>query len=186
MLLSEGEDRTISPSVIGEYFAKSFDSLAGNYRDLEGRIAQLQEGIQYLRARLAGVGTKALYVDLSSQMASLIERGQLVAQYPVSSGAYDTPTPKGTFEIHRKQTLRVSNLDVPYRMPYYMAFTESESHGFHALPFLGKNPESSDFWQEARSHIGIPVSHGCVRLLPEDAAKVYEWVEVGTKVYISA
>jgi lipoprotein-anchoring transpeptidase ErfK/SrfK len=104
----------------------------------------------------------------------------------VRSGAYDKPTPKGTFEIHRKQKLRVSNLDVPYRMPYYMAFTESESHGFHALPFLGKNPESSDFWQEARSHIGIPVSHGCVRLLPEDAAKVYEWVEVGTKVYISA
>ncbi|MEK7136820.1 MAG: L,D-transpeptidase, partial [Patescibacteria group bacterium] len=61
-----------------------------------------------------------------------------------------------------------------------------ESHGFHALPYLGKSPESSGFWQEARSHIGIPVSHGCIRLLPEDAENVYEWVEVGTKVYISA
>ena len=132
------------------------------------------------------MGRKAIVIDLSEQRARLIERGNIHATFQVSSGARDTPTPKGKFQIHRKQTLRVSSLDVPYRMPYYMAFTPNGSHGLHALPYLGQSPESSDFWQEAMSHIGIPVSHGCVRLLPEDAAALFEWVEVGTKVYINA
>jgi hypothetical protein len=70
-------------------------------------------------------------------------------------------------------------------MPYYMAFTESQSHGLHALPYLGSGPESSGYWQEALDHIGIPVSHGCVRLLPDDAEKLFRELEVGTPVYIN-
>jgi lipoprotein-anchoring transpeptidase ErfK/SrfK len=71
-------------------------------------------------------------------------------------------------------------------MPYYMAFKESGSHGLHALPYLGDNKESSLFWQEARSHIGIPVSHGCVRLLPEDIKELFGWAELGTPIYIQS
>ena len=134
---------------------------------------------------IANLGRKSIILDLKMQRARTIEKGVVVAEFQISSGAAVTPTPVGKFEIHRKQELRVSNLETPYRMPYYMAFTKSESHGLHALPYLGGSAANSGYWQEALTHIGTPVSHGCVRFLPEDAAKLYEWVEVGTAVYIS-
>lgn len=129
-------------------------------------------------------GSKALQLSLSDQTLLLIESGSVLKSYPVSSGKATTPTPIGRFRIHRKQDLRVSSQEVPYRMPYYMAFTPNGAYGIHALPYLGVSPNSSNYWHEAGSHIGIPVSHGCVRLLPEDASEVYEWMEIGVPVLI--
>ena len=122
---------------------------------------------------IANLGRKSIILNLKTQRARTIEKGVVVAEYPISSGAAYTPTPVGKFEIHRKQELRVSNLETPYRMPYYMAFTKSESHGLHALPYLGGSAANSGYWQEALTHIGTPVSNGCVRFLPEDAARFY-------------
>ena len=128
--------------------------------------------------------TKVIRIFLKSQMAYLLENGVVVKTYRISSGAPRTPTPTGNFQIYKKQPLRVSSLEVPYRMPNYMAFTENEAFGLHGLPYLGRAPEESAYWHEARSHIGIPVSHGCIRFLPEEAAEIYQWVDVGTQVFI--
>jgi hypothetical protein len=65
-----------------------------------------------------------------------------------------------------------------------MAFTPNEAFGLHGLPYLGRAAEDSAYWREARAHIGIPVSHGCIRFLPEEAAEIYEWADVGTPVFI--
>jgi hypothetical protein len=185
-LVQNGEGKISFPSLAKSYLEEEENSLFTNTALLQEHLQAVREGIALLQARLAPIGRKAIYIDLSEQKATVIERGSIVAQYQVSSGAADTPTPKGEFEIHKKQKLRVSGLETPYRMPYYMAFTPNASHGLHALPYLGESPESSGYWQEAQSHIGIPVSHGCVRFLPEDAATIFDWAEVGTKVYIQA
>lgn len=148
-------------------------------------VEEVKEKEDIMKTMIANLGRKTLAIDLSAQRARAIENGVLVSEYKISSGARTTPTPVGRFQVHRKQPLRVSNLDLPYRMPYYMAFTSSESHGIHALPYLGRSAGSSGYWHEARSHIGIPVSHGCIRLLPEDAEKLYEWVEEGIPVLIN-
>lgn len=127
---------------------------------------------------------KTIRISLRNQMAFLLEYGKVVKSYRISSGAWATPTPRGSFKVYKKQPLRVSSQGVPYRMPNYMAFTPNEAFGMHALPYLGRSPESSWYWQEAVTHIGIPVSHGCIRFLPEEAVEVYEWADVGTKVFI--
>lgn len=127
---------------------------------------------------------KAIWIYLSTQDALLVENGNLVKTYRISSGAPATPTPLGIFQIHTKQKLRVSGRAVPYRMPNYMAFTKNGAFGLHGLPYLGTLATNSVYWQEARSHIGTPVSHGCVRFLPEDALEIYEWADQGVPVYI--
>ncbi len=127
---------------------------------------------------------KTIRISLRNQMAYLMEYGNVVKTYRISSGAWETPTPRGNFQIHKKQPLRVSSQGVPYRMPNYMAFTPNEAFGLHALPYLGRSKESSWYWQEANDHIGTPVSHGCIRFLPEEAVEIYQWVDVGTKVFI--
>lgn len=128
---------------------------------------------------------KEIHIDLGIQMMFLLEDGIPMHIYPLSTGKATTPTPVGTFQVFRKQDLRISSQAVAYRMPYYLSFTQNGAYGMHALPYLGNSPESSNYWHEALGHIGTPVSHGCVRLLTEDAFALYEWSEVGIPVYIN-
>lgn len=183
-LVTLGEDKIEESSIAQEILSTQFNSDYEKYEETVKHIDTLQNRYIALKGLTNPLGNKLLYIDLSEQRANVIENGKIARQYPVSSGAYETPTPQGKFQIHRKQELRVSSQDTPYRMPYYMAFKQSGSHGLHALPYLGDEKTNSDFWHEARSHIGIPVSHGCVRFLPEDAEALYGWIEVGTPVYI--
>ncbi len=125
---------------------------------------------------------KKLSVDLSDQKLFVMLGDSLVREFKISSGAARTPTPTGNFSIHLKNEVRVGGKAPHYIMPRFMMF-KGEGYGFHALPSL--RTDGGKFWNEARSHIGIPVSHGCVRLLPEDADFLYAFTEVGTKVIIN-
>lgn len=127
-------------------------------------------------------GAKKLVVDRSEQNLYVYIDDYLVRKFRISSGAPDTPTPVGETEIKLKQKLRVGGKAPHYIMPNFMWF-RAGGYGFHSLPSLGK-PNSGVFWTEAISHIGIPVSHGCVRLLPADSDWVYDFAEVGTKVIV--
>ena len=131
-------------------------------------------------------GAKAIRIFLEAQKAYLTESGVVVRSFRISSGAPDTPTPLGDFRIYRKQELRISSQAVRYRMPNYMSFTKNSAFGLHALPYLGKSAGESAYWNEAFSHIGTPVSHGCIRFLPEEAAEIYDWADVGVPVYIQS
>ena len=114
----------------------------------------------------------------------ITESGIVVKTYQISSGAPATPTPLGVFKIYKKEELRVSGQAVPYRMPNYMSFTKNSAFGLHGLPYLGDSAKASSYWSEALSHIGIPVSHGCVRFLPEEAIELYKWADRGIPVFI--
>ncbi len=185
-LVQKGEEQTMYPSVVSQHRNENIESPTERYSMANVRKEVLEQRIEALQDRFQKEmgNPNAIHIDLSDQKATLIQNGSIIAKYPVSSGAWETPTPKGKFQVYRKQELRISNLDVPYRMPYYMAFTPTESHGLHALPYLGNIATNSDYWHEALDHIGRPVSHGCVRFLPEDAEAVFEWAEVGTPVII--
>jgi len=129
-------------------------------------------------------GAKAIWIYLGIQEAVLTESGIVVKTYQISSGAPATPTPRGVFKIYKKEELRVSGQAVAYRMPYYLSFTKNSAFGLHALPYLGDSAQNSWYWSEALSHIGIPVSHGCVRFLPEQAVELYKWADRGIPVFI--
>jgi len=133
---------------------------------------------------LVSSGSKAIWIFLGTQVALLTESGVVIKSYQISSGAPATPTPLGVFKIYKKEELRVSGQAVPYRMPNYMSFTKNSAFGLHGLPYLGDSAKASSYWSEALSHIGIPVSHGCVRFLPEEAIELYKWADRGIPVFI--
>jgi len=62
-------------------------------------------------------------------------------------------------------------------MPYWMAFTGA-GHGIHELP------EWPGGAKEGAGHLGIPVSHGCVRLGVGPAGTIYGWANIGDAVYV--
>lgn len=126
-------------------------------------------------------GERYIRIDLSDQQMTLLIGDTEVYHLPISSGASDTPTPVGTFKILNQQELRIGGTAPHYRMPYWQGFTRM-GHGLHALPYLGD--PGGWFWEEALTHIGIPVSHGCIRMLPDDAALVYEFGELGMRLEV--
>jgi len=50
--------------------------------------------------------------------------------------------------------------------------------------FIHELPYWPGGYREGENHLGIPVSHGCVRLGIGAAAKVYQFAAIGTKVVI--
>jgi lipoprotein-anchoring transpeptidase ErfK/SrfK len=63
-------------------------------------------------------------------------------------------------------------------MPFWMAVAADGKFGIHELP------EWPGGYKEGANHLGIPVSHGCIRLGVGPAKQVYDWTEVGTPVVI--
>ena len=138
------------------------------------------ESLSIDAASLEGLA-RNLEIDISEQRMFAKFGDYKVWEMKISSGASDTPTPRGTYSIMSKQELRVGGKAPHYRMPYFMMW-RGDGYGIHALPYLGS--DGGAFWSEALDHIGRPVSHGCIRTLPEDAEKVYEFSSVGTELNI--
>lgn len=187
-----------SPDVYKEYFSPtlkdiqwlddtliSLDVIIGETGDTAGDVRQK---IAYSRSsgsvsNLDLHGPKTIKVNLSEQKIYAYLGDTDVRDFRVSTGKPSTPTPTGKYDIFLKQDVRVGFQPPHYIMPKYMMF-QSSGYGFHALPSLSRGGGDA-FWTEAREHIGIPVSHGCIRLLPEDADWLFDFSDLGTKVEIS-
>ncbi|MCK5413007.1 MAG: L,D-transpeptidase [Candidatus Pacebacteria bacterium] len=121
--------------------------------------------------------TEGKYIDVSieNQAMTLFENGMKVNQFLISSGKYGMSTPLGIFSVKRKEINHWSTsygLWMPYSMqffgPYYI----------HELPYWPSGH------REGEDHLGIRVSHGCIRLGVGSAKYVFDWSEVGTVLYI--
>lgn len=124
--------------------------------------------------------TKYIEVDISDQALTRYENGYAIDSFRVSTGKWDMPTPIGEFSILNKIPRAYSNAYDLY-MPWWMAFDLGDGGGSYGLHEL---PEWADGTKEGESHLGIRVSHGCIRLGVGSAKKVYDWASVGTVVIV--
>ena len=99
-------------------------------------------------------------VDLSSQRMNVYRRGRLLYTWKVSTGRRGYGTPTGTWRIHRMHkryfSRKYDNAPMPHAMFYYRGFAV---HGTTSIKRLGRR-----------------ASHGCVRLHPKNAAKLFSLV----------
>lgn len=124
-------------------------------------------------------GEKSIRIDLSNQKLFAYEGARLVFEFPVSTGKW-YPTPTGEFRIWIK--LRYTRMEggnpaintyynlpnVPYTMYFYNnAVPKSRGFGIHGA-----------YWH---NNFGHPMSHGCVNMRIEDAAKLYHWASPPTE-----
>jgi len=98
-----------------------------------------------------------------------------MGQFTISSGKASMPTPRGNFKIDGKALRAWSKYGL--WMPYWMSL-KNGYFGIHELP------EWPNGTKEGESHLGIPVSHGCVRLGVGAAKFMYDWAPIGTPVKI--
>jgi hypothetical protein len=148
-------------------------------------------------------GGKNLEIDISDQKMLAKFGDYVIYEQTISSGEPGKhPTPRGLYEVLFKQQVRIGGAYPHYIMPKWQAF-RWDGYGLHGLPSLGSESvranirqygpdeevpieiyNNDDMWTEAVDHLGIPVSHGCVRMGPEGAAFIYDFTEDGTPIVI--
>lgn len=136
---------------------------------------RLEQAKKYIRPKI--LTGKYIDVNLSTQIMSLFENGGILDTYLISSGKRGMDTPKGQHAISNK-TPRAWSKTYGLYMPYWMAIVPSGKFGIHELP------EWPGGYKEGANHLGIPVSHGCMRLGVGPAERVYGWADIGTPVVV--
>lgn len=123
--------------------------------------------------------TQGRYIDISltDQVMVLVEDGKALDAYRISSGKRGMETPKGQFKIENKARKPWSK-QYGLFMPYWMALVPSGKFGIHELP------EWPSGYKEGANHLGIPVSHGCVRIGVGPAKRVWDFADIGTPVIV--
>src|SRR5690606_15287792 len=117
--------------------------------------------------------------------------GRRVITHPISIGRQDWSTPLGTTTITAKQanpswyppqSIREEHAAMGDPLPAVVPPGPDNPLGKHALR-LGL-PGYLIHGTNKPSGVGMRVTHGCIRMFPEDIEALYESVPVGTKVRI--
>lgn len=116
--------------------------------------------------------TLVLKTDLTHQRLTVVVHGKIAHVWPISSGRRGYATKTGTFRPQWAARMWYSRQYDLSPMPHAVFFNRGTAfHGTSAVRYLGR-----------------PASHGCVRLAPANAAKLYALVHrhgyASTKVIV--
>jgi tetratricopeptide (TPR) repeat protein len=121
-----------------------------------------------------------ILVGIAEQRMVVFNGEEQVFDFVVSTGEPGRDTAIGEFEIQNKIDMAYAstwNLDMPFWMGIY--WSGPLQNGIHSLPIVKHTGDK--LWD---GYLGQRVSYGCVILSDDDAATLYDWTEVGTKVKI--
>ncbi|MEZ5811173.1 MAG: L,D-transpeptidase [Rhizobiaceae bacterium] len=100
-------------------------------------------------------------IDVSEQTMTVTKYGRVVHRWKVSTARRGYVTPRGTYRPTRMHTMWYSRKYHMSPMPHSIFFRGGYAiHGTNAIRNLGR-----------------PASHGCVRLHPENARKLFSMVK---------
>lgn len=118
---------------------------------------------------------KRIEINLTNQTLLAYEGDQLVYNFLISSGKWGR-TPTGVYQIWTK--LRYTKMEGGSRalntyyylpnVPYVMYFYNDEIPKYRGYGLHGT------YWHD---NFGHPMSHGCINMRTEDAAKIFYWAK---------
>ena len=125
-------------------------------------------------------------VDRASQRAWLCDAATIVAEMPITS-AWSMPDP-GTYPVYAKDLQAWSTFGGhASTMTHFVAFSRGERTrariAFHSVPKL----RDGSFVQPLASVGDLGErgeSSGCIRLVPDDAVRVWDWLAPGDQVHV--
>lgn len=101
-------------------------------------------------------------INKNSQKMTVSVDGEKTYVWPVSTGAPGYTTPSGNYKPFRMEKDHFSKEWDDAPMPYSIFFTP-QGHAIHGSPYTKR--------------LGTRASHGCVRLAPGNAAKLFALVQ---------
>jgi hypothetical protein len=137
---------------------------------------------------------KVVIVSLHEQAMRVYQNGKLVNAYLVTTGRPDRPSPPGTWWVEGKQSPTVFKANVPQSSPYWYPDTPiNYAMQYHSGGYFlhdswwradygpGTNFPHQDSSGDSFSSYG---SHGCVNIAKDNAAWLYNFVELYTPVLV--
>ena len=129
---------------------------------------------------------RMVVVDRFYQRAWTCQDGAIVDEIPITS-SWNQPDP-GTYNVLEKDLEAASILSGEYsEMTHFVVFAEGEYSGarvgFHSMPTY----RSGAFVQPLDTVGDLDArgaSSGCIRLLPEDADMIWDFINVGDRVVV--
>jgi LysM repeat protein len=115
-------------------------------------------------------GRRWIEVNLTDQTLTAWQGDVAVMNTSISSGLPGTPTVTGRYQVgikYQSQRMTGPGYDLP-GVPWVMYF-----YGDYAI--------HGAYWH---SNFGVPMSAGCVNMVPSEAEFLYNWAPVGTEVYV--
>lgn len=106
---------------------------------------------------------KLILASLRVQAFGAYEYGNLARWGPTSSGKKASPTPAGLYHTNWKSKATRSSINNEWLLPWYFNLDNQRGISFHQYDLPG-----------------YPASHGCLRLLADDAAWIYGWADQWT------
>jgi lipoprotein-anchoring transpeptidase ErfK/SrfK len=108
---------------------------------------------------------KLIVVSAHVQAFGAYEAGRLVRWGPTSTGRKEKVTPAGVYHTNWRQRQRISTFNDEWVLNWYINLSNFDGISLHQYELPGR-----------------PASHSCVRLLEDDAAWLYGWVDTWTLV----
>ncbi len=179
------------------------DSSLLKNKNIKKQIARIQSDITRLDRKLSGFIPTQTYIVINTtdNRFSLYKNKKLVRQGFCSSGSYTLlktedgekewkfKTPRGRFTIHGKTTNPV------WRKPDWAFIEEGLPVPSDGDPSRWEYGVLGDYALSLgdgylihgtiyKRFLGMPVTHGCIRLNDDDLEAVYNSLNIGSKVYI--
>jgi len=107
-----------------------------------------------------GVPPRLLVVSARVQAFGAYAAGRLVRWGPTSTGRQEKATPPGLYHANWRQRTRASTFNDEWILHWYVNLSNFDGISLHQYELPGR-----------------PASHSCVRLLEDDAAWLYHWVD---------
>lgn len=137
---------------------------AGDSLIIAGASANLMSIAPFpLQLEVARTIPKLVLVSRRVQAFGAYESGRLVRWGPTSTGKKSTPTPAGLYHTNWKAKETRSSINQSWILPWCFNLHNFSGVSFHKFDLPG-----------------YPASHGCVRLLEEDAKWIYDWADQWT------
>ncbi|MGC2777245.1 MAG: L,D-transpeptidase family protein [Bradyrhizobium sp.] len=112
-------------------------------------------------------GPVMVAVSINKQQVKIYDANGLFAEAPVSTGMKGHSTPMGVFSVIQKQKFHRSNIYSGAPMPFMQRIT----------------------WSGVALHAGVlpgyPASHGCIRMPPSFATRIYGWTRMGSRILVT-
>ncbi len=178
------------------------DTLSADDQNVRRQIKTTENSIRNLTRKLTGLSSNSTYIVINTTANEfyLYRNQKIIRQGTCSTGSYILlesgdeqkwmfKTPKGQFRIQGKTTSPVwikpdwafveEGLPVP--PPNHESRYERGVLGDYALSLGHGYLIHGTLYQR---FLGLPVTHGCIRLNDEDLSAVYHSLSIGSRVFI--
>ncbi|WLR43861.1 L,D-transpeptidase [Bacillus carboniphilus] len=127
-------------------------------------------------------GDPFIIVNLQKNQLALIRDNSIYKVYPIATGKIKDPTPEG---VH---TVTVKAINPYYRRNNIQGGDPKNPLGSRWIGFDALDTDGRIYGIHGTNNpwsIGYSVSNGCVRMLNKSVEEIFDYIPIGTKVYVT-